>query len=197
MNLSRKWRWVIGGVVGLAGLFVAFMFAMAFLNPFHAHKHCIKVTSGDFWAYATDHGGDYPFHTNGFGDALLHMVRSNYTRIAQVTAPGDDGRYFEECLKTGADVPEDKCSRVYVQGLRKTSDSQLALIFDRSPTPGGDHFRRPWGPLMRDVCRVDGSTLFLSEQRWPEFAREQVELLVLEGVSRAEAERLYAPPSPP
>ena len=191
MKLSRKWRWVIGMLVVLVVLLVASVLSMVFLNPFHAHEHCIKGTGLDIRMYAEDHGGEYPFHTNGFGDALLLMVKSNYTRIAQITAPGDDGHYFEECLKTGADVPEDKCSRIYVQGLSETSNPQLALVFDRRPTPGGDHWRRPWGPLMRDVALADGSVLFLNEDRWPAFAKEQVELLVQEGFSRAEAERLY------
>jgi len=197
MNLSRKWRWVIGGVVGLAGLFVAFMFAMAFLNPFHRHEHCIRQTGLGFRLYANDHHGEYPFHPNGFGDALLLLVRSNHTYVAMITAPGDDGHYFEECLKTGADVPEARCSRVYVQGLREASNPQLAMVFDRRPTRGGDHWRRPWGPLMRDVCLADGSVLFLNESGWPAFAKQQIELLVQEGFSRTEAERLYAPASPP
>ena len=197
MKLSRKWRWVIGGVIVLAVLFNAWLFALVFLNPFHAHEHCIKGTGLDFGIYANDHHGEYPFHTNGFGDALLLLVRSNYTQIAFITAPGDDGRYFEECLKTGTDVPEEKCSRVYVQGLRESSNPQLAMVFDRWPTRGGDHGRRPWGPLMRDVCLADGSVLFLNESGWPAFAKQQIELLVKEGFPRAEAERLYAPASPP
>ena len=122
---------------------------------------------------------------------------SNHTYVAMITAPGDDGHYFEECLKTGADVPEDRCSRVYVRGLREASNPQLAMVFDRRPTRGGDHWRRPWGPLMRDVCLADGSVLFLNESGWPAFAKQQIELLVQEGFSRTEAERLYAPASPP
>jgi hypothetical protein len=50
---------------------------------------------------------------------------------------------------------------------------------------------------MREVCLADGSVLFLNESGWPAFAKQQVELLVKEGFARAEAERLYAPPSSP
>jgi uncharacterized protein YoaH (UPF0181 family) len=46
---------------------------------------------------------------------------------------------------------------------------------------------------MREVCMRDGSAQFLTEQRWPAFRAEQIELLVAEGISRAEAEKLYAP----
>jgi hypothetical protein len=41
-----------------------------------------------FRLYARDHHGEYPYHTNGFGDALLLLVRSNYTYVAMITAPG-------------------------------------------------------------------------------------------------------------
>jgi hypothetical protein len=66
-------------------------------------------------------------------------------------------------------------------------------VFDRYPTRGGDHFRRPWGPPLRDVALLDGSMLSIREEKWPEFRRKQVELLVAEGISQADAEKLYAP----
>jgi hypothetical protein len=80
-----------------------------------------------------------------------------------------------------------------VQGLGDTNNPEIAVVFDRYPTPGGDHFRRPWGPLLRDVALLDGSMLSIPEKRWPEFRRKQIELLVAEGISRAQAEKLYAP----
>ena len=91
MKLSRKWRWVIGGMVSLAALFVAFMFAMAFLNPFHRHEHCIKQTGLGFRLYANDHHGEYPFHTNGFGDALLLLVERSRSAAGRVGSGGRPG----------------------------------------------------------------------------------------------------------
>jgi hypothetical protein len=33
----------------------------------------------------------------------------------------------------------------------------------------------------------------IHEEKWPEFRRKQIDLLVAEGISRAQAEKLYAP----
>ena len=100
---------------------------------------------------------------------------------------------FSNALVLVLHVPEGQCSRVYVQGLSDTNNPEIALVFDRYPTPGGDHGRRPWGPLLREVGMLDGSMVAVREEKWPEFRRKQLELLVAEGISRAQAEKLYAP----
>ena len=46
---------------------------------------------------------------------------------------------------------------------------------------------------MREVSMLAGSMNVVSEKKWPEFRRKQIELLVAEGISRAQAEKLYAP----
>lgn len=160
---------------------------------FHAHEHCIKQTGLGLRTFAVDHNGRYPFHTNGFGDALLLYLKETGDDPRLFTAPGDDGALFKECLKTGAHMPEERCTRAYVQGLSDTNNPEIALVFDRYPTRGGDHFRRPWGPLLREVSMLDGSMQVIREEKWPEFRRKQIELLVAEGISRAQAEKLYAP----
>jgi hypothetical protein len=92
-------------------------------------------------------------------------------------------------------VPESECGRVYVQGLTTNADPDIAILFDKLPTPGGDHchsLSRITASLCRDVLRVNGSTDVIREQQWPEFSRKQIELLVNEGVPRERAEALYA-----
>lgn len=162
-------------------------------NVFHAHEHCIKGTGLALKTYALDHGDRYPSHTNGFGDAIVLLLKEASEQPSLFTAPGDDGHLLAECVRTGAHMPEDRCTRAYVQGLSETNDPQIALVFDRYPTPGGDHFRRPWGPLLREVCLLDGSMQVISEQNWPGFRVRQIELLVAAGFRRADAETLYAP----
>jgi hypothetical protein len=98
---------------------------------------------------------------------------------------------FREALKTGARIPEEKCSRIYIQGLSETNNPQIAILFDKKPTPGGDHFRRPWGPLLREVCMLDGSMEVIREENWPAFSRRQIELLVEDGMNRGAAEHYY------
>jgi hypothetical protein len=142
-----------------------------------------------------DHGGRYPFSSNGFGDAIVLLLRENTNAPARhFTAPGDDGSLLEECLKNGSNVPEERCTRAYVQGLCYTNWG-IALVFDRYPTRGGDHFRRPWGPLLREVWVAGGGHEIINESKWPEFRQKQIELLVAAGISREEAERYYEPPA--
>jgi hypothetical protein len=162
------------------------------------HQHCIKVAGGAFMWYAGDHNGQLPFSTNGFGDALLllaggHGETNDYLGgfFACVCAPDDAGQVFSEALKNNSTVPEDKCSRVYVQGLNMTNDSQLCILFDRNSCRGGDHFRSPWGHRVREACLLDGSMEVIPDEKWPEFSRNQVELLVAAGFSRTNALRFY------
>jgi hypothetical protein len=42
------------------------------------HQHCIKITGSAFSLYAADHNGVLPFSTNGFGTALLSLVKEGY-----------------------------------------------------------------------------------------------------------------------
>ena len=182
--------WGLG--IGLPVLaLLLFAILMAILFP--AHEHCMKQTGLSLRTYATDHNGKFPFHTNGFGDAVVLLLKEDLCVPAMFTAPGDDGSLYKECMKTGAHMPEERCTRAYVQGLSDTNNPEIALVFDRYPTRGGDHFRRPWGPLLRDVGMLDGSMVSVREEKWPEFRRNQIDLLVAEGISRTQAEKLYAP----
>ena len=149
--------------------------------------------------YASDHDGRYPFHTNGFGNALLQLIKegaldNNEGSVRYITGPGDNGQVFKDALKIDAPIPEERCSRVYVQGLSETNNHDIAVIFDKNSMPGGDHFRKPWGPLLREVCMVDGSMQVIREENWGSFASNQVELLVRQGLDRRTAEHYYKIP---
>jgi hypothetical protein len=48
------------------------------LNVFRAHEHCIKQAGLGFRTYAMDHDGRLPYDTNGFGNALLLLVKGGY-----------------------------------------------------------------------------------------------------------------------
>jgi len=114
----------------------------------------------------------------------------------RLNVPPDDIRAIRRKFeKAGIELSEEECGRVYIQGLTKKSNPELALIFDRLPTPGGDHCHLPfrvWAPLGREVWLVGLGHIFVRESEWPEFSRKQVELLVQEGFERKEAERLFA-----
>jgi hypothetical protein len=193
---SRKKRWLVGVTACLGFILLTVVggsFVIGFFNLFHAHEHCSKVLGSFFRQYASIHDGKYPAHTNGFGDALLLLITDDdHSFVRHLVAPGDDGKMMRECLEKNLDVPEDKCSRIYIQGLAETNAyDSVALVFDAYPTPGGDHFRCPWGKPARDVVMADGSVQFIRETRWPAFAQEQIERLVQLGLKRDELEKLF------
>jgi hypothetical protein len=94
-------------------------------------------------------------------------------------------------LSNGTHLAETNCSRIYVQDLTTNSDHEIAMLFDAYPIHGGDHFRCPWRPPVREVCLVDGSMQIVPETDWPAFAQKQIELLVAEGIARTNAEKYY------
>ena len=142
--------------------------------------------------YAHDHGGRFPYHTNGYGDALV-MMDSGWD--AALTGPGYDAAVFARIRRTGEDAPENEFGRVYVQGLSETNDPEIVLLFDKMPTPGGDHchfLARVFAPLAREVWTIGSDRRVVRESEWPAFVKGQIELLVAAGIAQEQAERYYS-----
>jgi hypothetical protein len=162
-----------------------------------AHRHCIKCAGLQLVVYAADHNGRFPYHPKGYGNALLQMNEDSFFAF---TGPGYDDAPFHAAKAAGRELAEDECGRVYVQGLSTQNDPELALLFDKLATPGGDHCHLPcriWAPLGREVWTVGGMHLFVRESEWPEFARKQARMLTDAGFSAEQAERLYQPNTRP
>jgi hypothetical protein len=156
------------------------------------HAHCIVGGGLSLEQYAEEHGGRFPYHTNGYGDALLLL---NDDWDSALTGPGYDTEVFKRARKTGENAPESEFGRVYVQGLNETNAEEIALLFDKLPTPGGDHChfpRRLFAPLVREVWTIGSGRRVILESDWPVYSRNQIELLVAAGVAREQAEMYYS-----
>jgi hypothetical protein len=165
---------------------------LVFNESFMGHAHCMVGGGQSLTRYAREHGGQFPFHTNGYGDALV-MMESGWD--STLTGPGYDTAVFERVRRTGEDAPEAEFGRVYVQGLTETNNPEIALLFDKLPTPGGDHchfLARLSAPLAREVWTIASGRQVIRESEWRAFAKRQIELLVAAGISREQAERYYA-----
>ena len=189
--LGRKWLIActifgvcFGVLVGLAGTW------LWYLNHY-VHRHCIKIAGMTFEEYAKEHNGQLPYSTNGFGNALLLLAKEDSVNVPLICGPDDDGHLFQAALTNNSIVPEEKCSRVYVQGLSETNDPMICILFDRNSCRGGDHFRSPWGHRVREACMLDGSMNVIPDEKWTEFSRQQADLLVAAGFSRTNALYLY------
>jgi hypothetical protein len=156
------------------------------------HAHCIKFAGLQLDQYASEHEGRFPSHPRGYPNALLLMDEDCFHAL---TGPGYDAVPLLEAKRLGKELGEEDCGRVYIQGLTKKSNSEIALLFDKLPTPGGDHCHLPvrlWASPGREVWLVGTEQIFVRESEWPAFSKKQVELLVEEGFDRKEAERLFA-----
>lgn len=148
---------------------------LIFNESFWGHAHCIKIAGLTLSSYAHSHDGRFPYDARGYGNALLLLDEEVYFTL---TGPGYSATPFHDAKKSGKQLPEEECGRVYVQGLTIDSNPEIALLFDKLPTPGGDHCHfvaRFWAPLGREVWTVGGGSTFVREREWPEFKRNQVE----------------------
>jgi hypothetical protein len=183
----------IAAVVVTCWVYVA-THPLVFNESFISHAHCITQAGLSLRQYSVEHYGKFPFHTNGYGDALLLLIRDKYTNSDPLTGAGYESSVFDRALTNDTDVPESECGRVYIQGLTESSNPEIVLLFDKLPTPGGDHchgLARLTAHLCREVALVDGSHQRIREADWPEFSRKQVQLLMKEGFSREQAEIIY------
>jgi hypothetical protein len=166
---------------------------LVFNESLWEHAHCMPQAGGALWNYALDHDGHFPYHPNGYGDALLLLTNEMGSYWGPLTGPAYDSRVFAAAVLAGRHLPEQACGRVYVQGLSTNNDPQIVILFDKVAAPP-DHCHFPerlWRGFVREVCFVDGTWRTVSVARWPDFARQQIDLLVTDGFSRHQAEQLY------
>lgn len=164
-----------------------------FNESFFSHAHCMSSAGAGLQAYAMDHDGSFPFHTNGYSDALL--LATNYCSDRELTGPGYDEAVFQRVRRSGENASEEEFGRVYVQGLKRNNHPEIAILFDKAPTPGGDHchlFRRLWAPMGREVYTVGDGMRFVRESEWGAYARHQIELLVAAGFEPGLAQWYYS-----
>lgn len=191
--MKRIKPWIKAGLIAIAVLFaiaVGLVIHARSLPP--VHQHCIKAAGSALQMYATDHGGVFPVHANGFGDALALSAAEEYDDGHCLVGADDDASWLKAAATNKTDVPEELCTRIYVQGLNP-SQCELAVLFDRYAVRGGDHFRSRRREYLREVCMADGSMQTITTNRWFAFVTNQVELLVQAGIPRATAEAYYRP----
>mgnify|MGYP007071070319 CR=1 FL=1 len=122
-KLKRRLMGSVGAaaVVGVACTYYVKTHPLIFNESFWGHAHCIAQVSMSFQGYAEDHDGQFPFDTNGYGNALLCLSNEVNSYWACLTGPGYDGKVFATAAQTGGRIPESECGRVYVQGLSITN----------------------------------------------------------------------------
>jgi len=75
-NVKRA-LFVVGGLLAL----VACVGGAWLHHLGKVHRHCMKMAGFVLSDYAREHGGVFPYHTNGFGDALLLLVKEEPSNV--------------------------------------------------------------------------------------------------------------------
>jgi len=195
--MKRQRFWIRIVLVG-GSIFIAFCIyyvqshPLVFNESLWQHAHCMPQAASLFRLYAEENGGRFPFHANGYGDALL-MTTPDRAWLYCLTGPGYGTSAFEEALSSNGNVDENRCGRVYVQGLSETNDARIAILFDKVAAPPDHcHFpQRLWQGHVREVLFVDGDWRAVPVAQWLDFARQQVDFLVEAGFSKEHGQKLY------
>jgi hypothetical protein len=189
-----KFSAAIVSVAVLGGYAYVKAHPLIFNESFFSHAHCIVIADTIVHGYAEEHGGRFPSSTNGYGDALLLIVAEDPGSAIFLTGPCYNEKSFLNAIKSGGHLAESDCGRVYVQGLTVSNNPDIVILFDKIPTPGGDHCHgvdRFKMPLAREVLLIGGHD-YVEEANWPQYSSNQVELLVQAGIPRKKAEELYS-----
>ncbi len=158
MRIRKKWAILAAGVgvLAISTYIYAKTHPLVFNESMWEHAHCMKIATLTLLNYAAHHNGQFPTHLGGYGDALLLLDEETYFSL---TGAGFDPVAFHDAKKKGEHLPDEKCGRVYIQGLTSRMNPDIVLLFDKIPTPGGDHCPFPyrhWAPLRREVRYIGG-----------------------------------------
>jgi hypothetical protein len=194
-GLTKKQKKIQLGcfVVMLIVPLVIFIFIKAnplvFNESWLEHRHCMSQVGLALRFYSTDNNDYFPYSEKGYADGL--GLASEYCNWI-VTGPSYKRVVVEDF--EGKNIPEELCGRVYIQGLKESDDCDIAILFDKLATPGGDHCHLPgrmWAPYGREVMFITSQKKFIRNDKWDDFAKEQIELLVEAGISREKAVWYY------
>ena len=164
---------------------------LVFNESFLEHAHCMAAVYIGLSFYAGENNGIYPYSSKGYADGL-ELTSEKYPCPWMLTGPGYTEKIPDKLRKNN--IPENMCGRVYIQGLKQDDDGDIAIVFDKLATPGGDHchlLSRMLSPLGREVQCISGQKKFISENQWKDFSKEQIELLVKAGIPKEKAEWYY------
>jgi hypothetical protein len=162
---------------------------LVFNESFIEHAHCMSQVGLALRMYSARNNDNFPYSEKGYADGLAKA--SEYCSWI-VTGPGYKRVLSDDFGKE--DVSEDLCGRVYIQGLKENDDCDIAILFDKLATPGGDHCHfigRMIYSYGREVLFIDGHHEFIKNEQWDDFVENQIKLLVKAGIPKEKAEWYY------
>jgi hypothetical protein len=181
--MFKKVLYIFAGLLALGGLIFCLLwkFRPELFQSGHDHKHCILQTLLAL-KQVTSETNQFPNHPNGYGDALLLLIPTYVSEgaIFLLNGHGYSDEPLIKAYRSKTDLPEEKCGRVYVQGLNESNDSEIVLLFDKNSYGGG-----------REAGFIGGHVKFIKNDQWPAFAEVQIKLLIQAGIPENTARSYY------
>ena len=137
-------------------------------------SHCCDIRLGmSLQQYAQDHGGRFPTGEDS-PEASLSLLYSNYTDAYMLRGKTVPLKTVEQAIATKGKLGPESCGWHYVEGLTLSDDNHIAIVWDKV---GLGHNGQRMKGGGHSVIFVDGARNFISEAAWPQFLRDQEELL--------------------
>ncbi len=131
--MKRKWRWLLVAFPLLVAVGLGYVrtHPLVFMGT---HAHCITFAGLQLERYAGESRGALPVAPQG----VSKCPTPNETRTPSTPSrdPATMPPHSVKPKRMGKELDEEDCSRVYVQGLTKNSNPEIAILFDKLPTPG-------------------------------------------------------------
>jgi len=140
-------------------------------HPYGSSHHCSKMFPLYLHEYAEDHDGNFP---SAGGEARSLALFAEYGMPIKYLAgksisPSVTEKYYAE----HGTLSDEFCGWHYVEGLKKSDPSGLAIMWPKVPLGhNGERLRIP----AFEVIFIDGSIKYIKESEWPEFLAEQERL---------------------
>jgi hypothetical protein len=177
MNAEPKrriwWKLPAGVAIILLAIGASLFGYMKWKYPYGMSHCCIAGMGLDLREYAMDHGGRFPVGGDT-PEASLSLLYSNYTDAYWLRGKTVPLGVAQAALAKAGKLGPDSCGWHYVAGLTEADDPRIAILWDKV---GLGHNGERMAGGGHEVAFVDGSHQFIPGTKWPEFLRQQKQLL--------------------
>lgn len=142
--------------------------------PYGRSHCCIDLMSFALEEFAREHDGKYPAGEVSPEASLSLLCKSNQVGPHIMRGMTVSESAVRRVLESGQLPGPDTCGWHYVPGLTQADDPSLALLWCKAALGHNGQRTRGGG---RQVVFVGGATRWVSGNEWPEFLRQQDELL--------------------
>ena len=189
--MKKGWS-IIGRRVGIPVIVIAVVTLAGYswhhrMYPYGGSHCCIIAMNFALMEYAETHEGRFPQGESSPEASLSLLYKDHLTDANTLRGMTVSEKTTRRVLESGQLLTASSCGWHYVEGLTKSDNSQLALLWCKEPL---DHDGRHDQSGARQVIRVDGSTDSVSAAKWSKFLEIQNQLIQNRSASEKTGEPL-------